>query len=81
MVHIARGESCFAKRRSQLKKQHAERVRVIHCLVFGFSLVLLVACLTSSVQASSPITSSGLNTQVGQPITLPSGQTQYDITD
>jgi filamentous hemagglutinin family protein len=63
-----------------LKKQHAERVRVIHYLVFGFSLVLLFACLTSSVQASSPITSSGLNTQVGQPITLPSGQTQYDIT-
>jgi filamentous hemagglutinin family protein len=63
-----------------LKKQHAERVRVIHYLVFGFSLVLLFACLTISVQASSPITSSGLNTQVGQPITLPSGQTQYDIT-
>jgi filamentous hemagglutinin family protein len=31
-------------------------------------------------QAAAPITSSGLNTQVSQPLALPSGQTQYDIT-
>jgi filamentous hemagglutinin family protein len=30
--------------------------------------------------AAAPITPSGLNTQVGQPVTLPSGQTQYNIT-
>ena len=33
---------------SQLKQQHAEHVRLILCLVFGFLLVLLFACLTSS---------------------------------
>jgi len=32
------------------------------------------------VQAASPITSSGLNTQVSLPSTLPSGKVQYDIT-
>jgi filamentous hemagglutinin family protein len=30
--------------------------------------------------AAAPITPSGLNTQVSSPITLPSGQTQYNIT-
>src|SRR4029079_13134573 len=33
------------------------------------------------VQAASPITSSGLNTRVSPPSTLPSGNVQYDITD
>ncbi len=32
------------------------------------------------MQAASPITSSGLNTQVSLPSTLPSGKVQYDIT-
>ena len=36
--------------------------------------------ITSQAQAAAPITQSGLNTQIGQPITLPTGQTQYDIT-
>jgi filamentous hemagglutinin family protein len=47
-------------------------------------LLTLVFCLiTSSVghaQVVTNITSSGLNTQVSQPITLPNGQTQYNIT-
>ncbi|HJT21906.1 MAG TPA: filamentous hemagglutinin N-terminal domain-containing protein [Nitrospira sp.] len=30
--------------------------------------------------AAAPITPSGLNTQVGPPVTLPNGQTQYNIT-
>ena len=63
-----------------MKKQHAEHLRLIPCLAFGFSLVLLFASLTSSVQAASPITGSGLNTQVSPPVPLPSGQTQYNIT-
>jgi len=65
---------------SPLKQQHAEHVRLITCLAFGFSLVLLFACLTISAQAVSPITPSGLNTQVSPPSTLPSGKVQYDIT-
>jgi filamentous hemagglutinin family protein len=63
-----------------LKKQHAEHVRLISCLVFGFSLVLSFAFPTSLVQAASPITSSGLNTQVTLSATPPAGKTQYDIT-
>ncbi len=55
-------------------------LRLILFLTFGFSLVLLFACLTSLVQAASPITGSGLNTQVSPPVPLPSGQTQFNIT-
>src|SRR5262249_2121593 len=50
------------------------------CLAFGFSLVLLFACLTSPVQAASPITPSWLNTTVTISATPPAGKTQYDIT-
>ena len=57
-----------------------KHLRLISFFRFGFSLVLLFACLTSSVQAASPITGSGLNTQVSPPVSLPSGQTQYNIT-
>ena len=53
---------------------------MIPFLTFSFSLVLLVACLTSSAQTGPPITSSGLNTRVSPPSTLPSGKVQYDIT-
>jgi len=59
-----------------LKQQH---VRLIPCLAFGFSLVLLFT-LTSFAQTVPPITSSGLNTRVSSPSTLPSGKVQYDIT-
>jgi large exoprotein involved in heme utilization and adhesion len=58
-----------------LKVKHAE----IPCLAFGFSFVLLFG-LTSFAQTVSPITSSGLNTRVSPPSTLPSGKVQYDIT-
>src|SRR5262245_11560445 len=50
---------------SPLKQQQAERVRLIPCLAFGSSLVLSVACLTSSVQAASPSTSITGNTVSG----------------
>jgi len=49
-------------------------------LMFGFSLVVLFVCVSSSVHAASPITGSGLNTHVSPPVTLPSGQTQHNIT-
>ena len=54
--------------------KHAEHLRLIPFNTFGSFLVLLFACLTSSVQAASPITGSGLNTQVSPPVHLPSNQ-------
>ena len=47
-----------------MKKQHAEHVRLIHFLTFGFSLVLIFAFLNSLVQAAPLITPSGLNTEL-----------------
>ena len=49
-------------------------------------IVLMALCLPGLwfsfglVQAASPITSSGLNTQVSAPLPLASGQTQFNIT-
>ena len=49
-----------------------------------FFLILIIVIVASSAippaQAVTPITSSGLNTTVSAPITLPSGQTQFNIT-
>src|SRR5690242_1583677 len=42
--------------------------------------VTCVSIIPRSIQAAAPITPSGLNTQVSQPVVLPSGQTQYTIT-
>ncbi len=47
---------------------------------FGISLLLGIPCSFSQVQAVTPITPSGLHTTVSAPSTLPSGQTQFDIT-
>src|SRR4029078_3718683 len=75
------GVKAFIPRRgSSFKKQYAERIRLIICLLFVFS-VLLFGYRTMPVQAASPITSSGLNTRGSPPSTLPSGNVQYDITD
>ena len=63
-----------------MKKQHVERVRLIPCLTFAFSLALYFAYLPIAAHAASPITPSGLNTQVSAPTNLPSGKVQYDIT-
>ena len=49
-------------------------------LISGPSLFLAFALSVSAATAAPPITPSGLNTQVSAPITLPSGQTQYNIT-
>ena len=55
-------------------------MRLLPRRVLGCSLLLLFACLPPLVHAASPITGSGLNTQVSSPVTLPSGPTQYNIT-
>src|SRR4026207_192789 len=55
-------------------------MRLILRRVIGCSLFVLLVCFTSLLQAASPITGSGLNTQVGPAVILPSGQTQYNIT-
>ena len=47
-------------------------------VVLWGSLFLMTAARPSL--AAAPITQSGLNTQVGPAVTLPSGQTQYNIT-
>jgi filamentous hemagglutinin family protein len=75
-----RTEKRIPKRGSPLIEQHSERDQLIPFLTFGFSLVLSCACLISSAQTPPPITSSGLNTGVSSPSTLPSGKVQYDIT-
>jgi filamentous hemagglutinin family protein len=53
---------------------------LISLFTSGFSLVLLFASLTALAQTTPPITSSGLNTRVSPPSTLPSGKVQHDIT-
>jgi len=66
-----------------LKQQHAEHVRLIPYLAFRCSLVLLFACLTSSVQAASPSTSITGNTVTGnfttQIVPPPQGGKVYGI--
>src|SRR5215831_845729 len=56
-----------------------EQDRVILSFILACSLVLAFNP-TSLVQASSPITSSGLHTQVSAPLPLASGHTQFNIT-
>lgn len=63
-----------------MDQQHAGYVWPILCLRFVFSFLLSFTSSTVSIQAASPITPSGLNTQVSSPATLPSGKVQYDIT-
>ena len=79
-VNVCRVKATIPRGGSLLKKQRAEHRRLVPCLAFGCSLVLLFAYLTSFAQTVSPITSSGLNTRVSPPVSLPSGQTQYNIT-
>ena len=63
-----------------MKQRAAEQAKVICCLLFGCSVVLAVLYLPSLVHATSPITSSGLNTQVNLSQIPPPGKVQYDIT-
>ena len=63
-----------------MEKPHREHDRLIRRFIFGLSLFLAISCSFSLAQAVTPITPSGLNTTVSAPITLPSGQTQFDIT-
>jgi filamentous hemagglutinin family protein len=63
-----------------LNKQYTGHLRLIPFLVFVFLVLLPFAYPPISIQAASPITASGLNTQVSPAVPLPSGQTQYNIT-
>src|SRR5215470_8829046 len=62
-----------------LNMRDAKHARLIPCLLLGCSLVLAFNP-TSLVQATPPITSSGLNTQVTLSAAPPAGKTQFDIT-
>ena len=63
-----------------MKKPHREHDRLVRPVIFGLSLFLAIPCSFSMAQAVTPITSSGLNTHIGAPTTLPGGETVYDIT-
>lgn len=63
-----------------MKQPHWEHDRLVRPLIFGLSLFLATPCSFSLAQAVTPITSSGLNTQIGAPTILPGGETVYDIT-
>lgn len=63
-----------------MKQPHREHLRLVRHLTFGFSLFFAIPCVLSQAQVGTPITSSGLNTTVSAPITLPSGQTQFNVT-
>ena len=60
-----------------MKKPNRENGRWVRPLIFGLALCLVVP---GTVSLAQDVTSSGLNTTVAAPITLPSGQTQIDIT-
>ena len=62
-----------------MNKRDADHARVILSFILGCSL-LLAFNPTSLVHAASPITPSGLNTQVTLSATPPPGKIQYDIT-
>lgn len=49
------------------------------CILSVF-ILLAIPCSVTLAHAVTPITPSGLHTTVSAPITLPSGQTQFDIT-
>ena len=63
-----------------MNEPHAECLRWTRYLAFSFSLVLPFAYPALPIHAASPITPSGLNTQVTLSGTPPAGKTQYNIT-
>jgi filamentous hemagglutinin family protein len=76
VVDVGRDEAYY-ERGSPLKQPY---LHLIPYLAFSISLVLGLSDKTVSAQSASPITSSGLNTRVSPPSTVPSGKVQYDIT-
>src|SRR5215472_2778124 len=63
-----------------LTKRAEEHKGMLFPRILGYSFVLVFSYPTSLVQATSPITPSGLNTQVTLSATPPPGRAQYDIT-
>ena len=68
-------------KRTSLLSSDLNLCPILMVLTLGAGIVL-IPCLPTNhqAQAADPITSSGLNTQVSQPVTLPTAQTQYNIT-
>jgi filamentous hemagglutinin family protein len=50
------------------------------CLIVLFCVLGFYVCESRAQAPPAPITSSGMNTQISAPNTLPSGQAQFDIT-
>ena len=63
-----------------MTKSHWEPALLARRLMLGLFLFLAIPCSISLAQEVTLITSSGLTTTVSAPITLPSGETQFDIT-
>jgi filamentous hemagglutinin family protein len=61
-------------------QSHRKHYLWLRHLIFGLCLFLVIPYTVSLAQEVPPITSSGLHTTVSAPLTLPSGQTQFDIT-
>jgi len=64
---------------------HHNRMPTLYCYLLVQALgalVLWLCCLpiVDQAHAADPITPSGLNTEVSPPVTLPNGETQYNIT-
>ncbi|MDK2741949.1 MAG: filamentous hemagglutinin N-terminal domain-containing protein [Nitrospira sp. BO4] len=63
-----------------MKQLHQFHDKLVRPFVFGLSLLVTIPCHFSLAQGGTPITPSGLNTEIGAPTTLPGGGTIHDIT-
>lgn len=63
-----------------MNKQHQEHDSLVRPFIFGLSLVFATPCNFSIAQVVTPITPSGLNTEIGAPTTVPGGDTVHNIT-
>jgi len=63
-----------------MKKFHEKQSILGSQFILGFFLLLAIPHAVSLAQVTTAITPSGLNTQVGAPTPLPSGQVMHDIT-
>jgi filamentous hemagglutinin family protein len=63
-----------------VKKFHGEQFRPTLALILGLVISVAQPLSFSLAQPPTSITSSGLNTQISAPSTLPNGQVNYNIT-
>src|SRR5687767_10148418 len=71
--------STSAKYRKPLSIHTSKWMRLVSRSLFFFYSILTLTSVEVAFGAA-PITPSGLNTQVSQTVTVPNGQTQYNIT-